>query len=879
MSERIKVAGYAQSVFFENRIEYRNFSPDLVGLQLTSEGGTPLFTMGNFSVTTNVEPKRNKKFITNKFSNFVSLSDIDLTLQSTLDLLTNNAGVILNLDKRNLNNYALFGSLKEYVRVALETIITDWPAALYVNPIYELEPDYVTQSGLTVENYTYDSITNEATFKVNTNTLGNTFVINYLSSGIIENNYTDVNDLRNLTVNYESYAVSYQGQDYSILDFTGSTSVTNDYVYFKIQGNAFSAITSQDYLTYYIRPNQTQINLFFNGLSQFEAYLLNRKVDPIYTANFNFTIKSDSGDLLYVNDTLTWPTTDGYNLDFNTQAYDEYASKLLEISTNYDLTTSNLMVRFLVTESITDFDTTDVHFDPLDMDTSGQKMNKTLNIYGVQFDKINNHITNIKFADTVTYDKQNNIPDIYLKNLAKILGWELISSVVENDLLKSYIEPKASTYSGQSVGLTAVEADVELWRRLILNTPWLWKSKGTRKAIEFLFRFIGTPLGLITFNEYVYLAENKIDIDVFEKALVLNGANTDLSTYPISVSGYPKPLVNTPEMYFQGQGLWHRETGGDNSTLDINTGNNPHVGAYDGGFKYVNQFQNLIPNFSAVTVSSETTTTTSSNLFTNYNRGKMTAYSGNTYVDITTDTGVDFSDCYVVTPTLIEDPKHRQDQSDCGCDVPSNLKALSICVEKNANTQPACQSGIANMSLTSPENYYSFNFYQYNINGSIYLFNGSPAYYNSPFVDKACCNFSNSVPYFWNQVTGDGITIPFAPVNSGYICCNVTNTCGCMVTCKWKLATPRWATLGLDKYLVFKTETGVTRMTSQDGCNCVAGLSVPVQITDPYTNEVGYGCQLTQDGVADVDLSTSILNKTYNERASGTIRCEEVSTN
>jgi hypothetical protein len=31
---------------FGNGIEYRPFSPDLVGVQIASDGGTPLFTMG-----------------------------------------------------------------------------------------------------------------------------------------------------------------------------------------------------------------------------------------------------------------------------------------------------------------------------------------------------------------------------------------------------------------------------------------------------------------------------------------------------------------------------------------------------------------------------------------------------------------------------------------------------------------------------------------------------------------------------------------------------------------------------------------------------------------------------------------------------------------
>jgi hypothetical protein len=56
-------------------------------------------------------------------------------------------------------------------------------------------------------------------------------------------------------------------------------------------------------------------------------------------------------------------------------------------------------------------------------------MNKTLHIYGRNFDEINKYIKGISFSNVVTYDKQDNTPDIYLKNLASVLGWDLISSV------------------------------------------------------------------------------------------------------------------------------------------------------------------------------------------------------------------------------------------------------------------------------------------------------------------------------------------------------------------------------------------------------------------------------------------------------------------
>ena len=181
-NDRIKVVGYSQQVVYNGTIEYRNFTPDLVGVQLASNGGTPLFTMGNFSITTNVEPKVNKTFVTNNFSNFTILSSIDLTLQKTLDLLTNNAGVILNLDKRTLSNYALFNTFSEYIRVGLENIITNWPAALYITPLYAVPPLYNTQSGNTFDSYSYDMVTNVSTFKVNTNVINNKYQINFLKN-------------------------------------------------------------------------------------------------------------------------------------------------------------------------------------------------------------------------------------------------------------------------------------------------------------------------------------------------------------------------------------------------------------------------------------------------------------------------------------------------------------------------------------------------------------------------------------------------------------------------------------------------------------------------------------------------------------------------
>jgi hypothetical protein len=881
-NDRIKVVGYAQKVSYTDGIEYRNFTPDLVGVQLASNGGTPLFTMGNFAITTNFDPKLDKTYNTSKFSQFLTLDNLNLTLEEATTLLNDNAGVFLNLDKSNLNYYALFGSLSEYIRVALENIIINWPASLYVNPTSVSSSGY-NITGYTAENYVYDSIYEVSTFKINTTFINNNFQIVYTTNGDILSTFNATNDLRNFTVNYPSYAILLNGVEYPILNYTASTYEINDYAYFKVKGNPFSGVSnSVNY--FHIKPSKINEDKFFNTLPDLEAFLLNRNVNPLYTSVFKYPIKSEQGVILYTSKSLTWPVSDGYNIDFSTTNYTDYASSLFEIASSNDLVSSNLMNRFLVSESITQFDTTPVHLSSLDQDTSGQKMNKTLQLYGVEFDEINKFITGIQFANTVSYDKQDNTPDYYLKDLARVLGWELVSSVLENNLLASYVSTSPSTYSGQSVGLTAAEADTELWRRIILNSPWLWKSKGARKSIEFLLKFIGAPKGLVKFNEYIYKAEAPINVDLFREVLRLNGLNDDISTYPIDSDGYPRPLSDTPDMYFQNDGLWYRETGGSGSTMDILTGNNPHVGPYDGGYKYFNQFRSLIPNFSPVTISSVTTTTDVQNLYTNYdsgsfNNGVSTATTVNT-TSIFAENGVSISSCIVYTPSIILDPNPSPVLNDCGCETPTSDNVLSLCINENTNipqVNPCGNSIHGNPSINTTLGLYKFEFYQYNQNGTVYQSPNGPIYNTTYYSPKECCSSNNGVPFIYEKFLS-GITL-----NTGYVCCDRTIKCGCLISCKWMMdtipvmlppLTPTYTGVQ-NPYLQFIKPDGRMAVVTPDGCNCPQQYTTPVpNVVDPYTGEVGVGCQLTASGLADLALgASSIMYTQFRNKSTGQSPC------
>lgn len=861
----ITAPGYVKKTVYNGNIEYRNYNPDLVGLQLTSAGGTPLFTMGNFNITTNLDPKLNKNFITSQFSDFVSLEYLDLTVEQTQVLLQNNAEVFLNLDRSKLSYYATFGSMTEFIRVALENIIINWPASIYLTPI-KVFSDGTQVVVNTCEQFTYDDISDTSTFRVPTNAITNRYNINYLIRGDVSGTFNETNTLRNMVTDYASYAVLLNDTEYDVVDFTGSTKIINDYVYFKVKGSPFTGTTSN--ISYHIKPKKIVCDKFFNSLDEFEYYLLNRQSFPLYTATFKYPLRTDTGVLLYTSVSVTWPTSDGYNLDFETTLYDDYATRLLELSNDNDLVNSNMMNRFLVSESITGFDTMPYYLSDEDQDTSGGKVNKLLNIYGRSFDDFNKYIEGISFANAVSYNKLDNTPDIYLKNIARVMGWELIESVVSNDLLSDYVLASKSTYSGQSVGLTPAEADIELWRRIILNTPWIWQSKGTRKTIEFLLRFIGTPNGLITFNEHIYKVDGPIDIELFRTVLQLNGLDDDISLYPIDDDGYPRFFTDTDDMYFQGNGLWYRETSGPNSIIDITDGNNPHIGPYDGGYKYFNQLRTLIPNFSAVTITSETITTTSYDLFTNYNSGDITNYSGETYVDLLAyPSGEELANCYVYKTEIIQDPKPSAIITPCGCPCETDDDSLSICVEKKNIPQTLDCGTRANIT---PQDYYVFQVYSDDSNG-----NNTSFTFETTMISEECCKTSVNGISMYNDIYEDSTlnntTDPL--ITSGYMCCKTGSKCACNVSKNWTISgTP--ITINGAPYLNFITLEGYGNpvVVGADTSLCPVNWTTPIQnITDPHTGLVGVGCQITPNALPY--LQTTLL-EAYKKKIDAGAGCE-----
>lgn len=617
-----------------------DFSPNLVGFQFTD--GVSLFTFGNFQITTNVTPKLNKNFVLGgQWSDYYSLNNLNLSESQSEILLSNEIFIRLNFDPKKIDRYIYFGSFHEYVRVTIEQIIQKWKAALFISPTIN------TSTPLnTVLSFSYNFGINEATFLIPKSGIDNPFEL------IIDDNndFVDLQptDIFNLSRDYKKYTVSNDDGDFKIIKYTGSTEAF-EYIRVVTEGNPFPTLTASTFgqYTYHVKPNDVEVELFFTSLNDFEKILLNRLTVPIYTSTFEVP-RDVEGVIQSVEETYTWPVSDGYNIDINTRNYALYVEKMLNMAILFDENKTDLMARRFVSESIHEFDTNGGMVGTTEVDTYGRKVNKLLRIYGREYDEVKKYIDGISFANVVTYSKLDNTSDELIKIMAKTLGFDVLLTVgTDNFDLLEQIKPSYQTpFSGYSRSLSSIELDIEMWRRLVINAWWLFRSKGTRKVIEFFFSLFKIPECMVTLNEYIYLAENRLDVQkVYEQVaqlFELNGIQNEpsLSDYPMDLYGFPRVLPETNVNYFQMDGFWY------NGGTEITTGNNPHIGPYDYGQSYFNQFECFVPEF--MVLSSSTLVTEVKNYFNNYNKGTFifdqnglpVPYYGNGYANVLNNNGL-----------------------------------------------------------------------------------------------------------------------------------------------------------------------------------------------------------------------------------------------
>jgi len=609
------------------------FSDNIVGLQTVQGGG---LTQGNFEFTTGVTEKVNRKFNVGAFSEPMTLDSMNIEdLAESRRIMATQFRVYPNYDVSQVLNFSLYGALSKRFSVSVLHIINYFPAAI---DVMFNNMSFVTAS--TAYDISYDSVQNETNFKVNVDRFKNPFDIDYsysASTNLSAREIT-VSPYRNLYDTYLDYCIAFtndQGENniFKVLGFSPSVSLTSGYLEFYVQGAPFGTGNTEVYLNYLIRPNDFIVDkAFAENFDEVEKFLVNRLIRPEYTAVFQVPQQNEAGQYYTNNEQVTWPKDGIWNLDIRSFNFDSYLEQLQAIAVNLDEFKTNLISRFLVSDSLKEFD------------TLGRKVEKVLQIYGRSFDQVKQFIDALAYMNSVNYNPENDIPSQLLVNLAQTLGWTSnFSPITNEDFLGSIFgNTNTPTYPGYARALTPTELNYAYYRNLILNASYLFKSKGTRRSIEFMLRLIGAPESLVEYNEHIYLADQKINMDSFYyqwaqisggtyvqtspsylpgatykikgktySAFTSTNTYTDVSinlvNYPVDASGFPKAPINTETYFFQLGAGWYESTPSHRSpdqvvlTGDVYTGQNYDIQTQLQPFTYGQPYLNRFRSFPYMT--------------------------------------------------------------------------------------------------------------------------------------------------------------------------------------------------------------------------------------------------------------------------------------
>lgn len=439
-------------------------------VRLINSNSDSIFTFGDFRLYTSSPTDTlssntlNLRF--DSFSTLDSLRTADFKPPQPYSVSPNE----LNLKASDPFSYAYFGSFYTEVVNAINDIINGFPYAILA---------YRGGTGITIYDYTqnFNTLTGEKTssFKIPYSALTN-------QGNVVVNSATTVGTI-GIASNFNEFAIqmssttSAQTSVISILGYTFSSN-TIPYLEFTINDFLENVTASTSTLPIYIRPTKEKLAQYKLGLSELEYNML---------YGFNLDVISVEDDITEISQSFVWPTTiDGFNPDTYGSSFETFKNSMLKAAADTDDAKTNILLKTVIPENY------------IELDSQQQVYASLVQTYAHQFDEIKRYIDGIAYAHTVTYNKEENVPDKFLKKLSTLLGWKLSDKFNELDLF----EYLAGDADGQ--GNSYSYFNLEVWRRILINLTWLYKKKGTRDAIQFIFKVLGAPECLLKFDEFTY---------------------------------------------------------------------------------------------------------------------------------------------------------------------------------------------------------------------------------------------------------------------------------------------------------------------------------------------------------------------------------------
>lgn len=369
-------------------------------------------------------------------------------------------------------SYSYFGSFYTETANSINSINENFPYAILAFNGY---------TGITIYDYTttFDNTTGAktASFKIPYSQIIN-------QGNIIVNSGSTFSSAMSLIDNLSGFAIQMSSQTQPVV-----TNVSNIISYnFSAGTVAYLEFTIDDFLEYvsgststfpiYIRPTEQRLAEYKFGIGKLEYNLLYGQ--KLMVPN----IETDASEY---EATFIWPTTiDGFAPDSYGNAFTNYQTNILQAAANIDDSKTNIMLKTMIPENF------------LDLDSNQQVFAKTVQAYAHEFDQIKHYIDGIAYAHSLEYDGEESLPQKFMFKFSNLLGWKLANTFNEIDLF----EYLAGDADGQ--GNSYSQFNLEIWKRILININWMFKKKGTRDALQFLFKLLGAPDCLVDFDEFTY---------------------------------------------------------------------------------------------------------------------------------------------------------------------------------------------------------------------------------------------------------------------------------------------------------------------------------------------------------------------------------------
>jgi len=133
-------------------------------------------------------------------------------------------------------------------------------------------------------------------------------------------------------------------------------------------------------------------------------------------------------------------------------------------------------------------------------DANGQDYMLFFNMIGQHFDILWSYIRKFSKSKQLEHTNKGGITDELVYHMLESLGWDADMGV-KSQVLWEYAFGKNKDGSSASI-MTGKERQQEVWRRLLNNLPYIYKHKGTKRALNAAMACYGIPTSMLTIMEF-----------------------------------------------------------------------------------------------------------------------------------------------------------------------------------------------------------------------------------------------------------------------------------------------------------------------------------------------------------------------------------------